>query len=1235
MKKLFLIMQSLLIFFSTTFFFIILSTDIQAREASLEAKITSLYVSFFNRAADEAGLNYWNNAAKAAGDGGLGTLKQLAAGFAAHPSFKAAYGDMDNEAFVRAIYQNALGREGNPQGIAYWKNRLDSGTARSDMVAEFMNASLTVDLTPKAFPDLSQSELEDAVQRQNLISNKTRVGVFYTRTLGRQTNVADAQYPESDPAYLASIKILSNIDEDPSMVDAATNYLTSISSSTNPIQKILTEWNINSCIVNARYPDHDSSNRSVCIEDYPSSQCPSSTYTKDDHKTLSFMQPGKCTSLGYSRDNMTQKEDGEGILRDLYVQNELFPDESSAPIKKDWKEDADTVQGSIVLPDHSPLVMKNARVEVLFSKYTPDADGDVHLKIPKDQIINAYIMLDGTNDKSPCIYLFTTLLPGESDTDFSARATAVSMVLNGIDRELITQNKASPQEIKQIIAQNSSQFIQHVEKSLANDPCWLRTENLPAIYEDSMFVQALQNSREALQDLYNQNNGVVFFSAQGKIKDQLSVQPQAEQYDFLIRPERSNAGYFSSGDLNGNIVIENDTMLPARYRATNLFTKMPIHTPKGGLYGMFGDLIAPQSSLLYLFNASSTTVRTQFNRSKIIVYTPGWAYLPKDTPEYDYIKSMNRSLNMRLLLDQVVVVVGSLLPARDGQTVWKMMQWLSQQSFFRTALDQYYSYEGKPGDLKKAVSAILNGLMNWGNLNSLLETIFEECAENPEELLKTNAKWMGKLVSLKVGVWIYAADLASTELDLFSTPAYLVFEQVKFPVFLTNYDKQVARASMPDDRRKIHLAGQGLYEDGAEPFVKLKTKDKNDKVLFHTVPSSEIHRENGGVWFYMPHQWISVESDISESIYFQYNTSFQDNVTGNQVPVKIPFDFGSIREFNGFYKINIETSVQITEFSELSVSGGEELIIFGGGFAATYAENTIRFTDHEGKKVEVTPTFSSEKYLKTSVPEALAVGPLDIQVIVNDIHQSNHKSISLLPAPVTASPSNDRHVVHFKDSVMVSLSQEDNLDILYHTDAIDKVNALSYTGPLTLEETITLYPFARVTVDGINYDSSGIGYTYYKCAENEEFKDGECVSKEDDGQPGAGAWKNWPEPEVCPKQYDPSFKHVDGCSCSYYESGGLRAEQFLTKGKEIKRVGIWKEYSEFGQLRDETPYVNGVPHGVERVYYESGQLSYDLPYVNGNPHGISRSYTRSGCLEREVTYENGNPVSRREYDCLQ
>ncbi|MEB4592469.1 DUF4214 domain-containing protein, partial [Candidatus Thiothrix sp. Deng01] len=81
------------------------------------ANVTKLYIATFDRAPDGAGLSYWVN------NSGL-SLEQIAQSFFDQPETQTKYAGVDTETFVKTIYQNVLGREGEPAGVAYWVGEL-------------------------------------------------------------------------------------------------------------------------------------------------------------------------------------------------------------------------------------------------------------------------------------------------------------------------------------------------------------------------------------------------------------------------------------------------------------------------------------------------------------------------------------------------------------------------------------------------------------------------------------------------------------------------------------------------------------------------------------------------------------------------------------------------------------------------------------------------------------------------------------------------------------------------------------------------------------------------------------------------------------------------------------------------------------------------------------------------------------------------------------------------------
>ncbi len=204
--------------------------------------ISALYSATFNRAPDKAGLIFWENAYAA--DPAAAT-KNIAAGFTSHPAFTELYGSLDNTAFVQAIYVNVLGLPGDAEGITFWTSALDGGLSRADFLAAFVDSALTVDINPTNFPNLTQSELDAAIIRQDYLTNKAEVGLYFADTLGAASNLnplTDTNDLASlllDPAYLASLEILVAVSNDDASVLAAEQLIDTAFAQPDPTTYIL------------------------------------------------------------------------------------------------------------------------------------------------------------------------------------------------------------------------------------------------------------------------------------------------------------------------------------------------------------------------------------------------------------------------------------------------------------------------------------------------------------------------------------------------------------------------------------------------------------------------------------------------------------------------------------------------------------------------------------------------------------------------------------------------------------------------------------------------------------------------------------------------------------------------------------------------------------------------------------------------------------------------------------
>ncbi|WP_198585948.1 DUF4214 domain-containing protein [Pararhizobium haloflavum] len=96
-----------------------------------------VYQAAFDRVPDAAGLGYWIEAM----DNGMDLLR-VTGGFLDSAEFEARYGrDLSNTQFVEKLYENVLGRDGEPAGIAYWTGELEAGASRAHVLASIAQSN--------------------------------------------------------------------------------------------------------------------------------------------------------------------------------------------------------------------------------------------------------------------------------------------------------------------------------------------------------------------------------------------------------------------------------------------------------------------------------------------------------------------------------------------------------------------------------------------------------------------------------------------------------------------------------------------------------------------------------------------------------------------------------------------------------------------------------------------------------------------------------------------------------------------------------------------------------------------------------------------------------------------------------------------------------------------------------------------------------------------------------------
>lgn len=161
--------------------------------------ITQLYVGYYDRAPDPAGLNYWVGRYNA----GM-TLGQIAQSFAVQTESTSKYPYLANPniasstTFITTIYQNLFGRAPDAAGLAYWQGQLATGgLARV--------GTMIIDI-------ISGAQGDD----KTIINNKVQVGVYWAQ---KTAEVAGFNY---DGAAAASAEtVLDTVTKDAATVTTA------------------------------------------------------------------------------------------------------------------------------------------------------------------------------------------------------------------------------------------------------------------------------------------------------------------------------------------------------------------------------------------------------------------------------------------------------------------------------------------------------------------------------------------------------------------------------------------------------------------------------------------------------------------------------------------------------------------------------------------------------------------------------------------------------------------------------------------------------------------------------------------------------------------------------------------------------------------------------------------------------------------------------------------------------
>lgn len=146
------------------------------------SQIQQLYIAYYGRPADPAGLAYWQ--AQAAAGTARGTtdaaiLDSFGASFGANAEYTATFANMSDVQKVNTVYNNLFSHDADPSGLLYWATKLTNGDLT---IANIVRAVSTSAITAKNVDGVAfNSKVTAAESFTNSLTTTTQI-LGYTGT---------------------------------------------------------------------------------------------------------------------------------------------------------------------------------------------------------------------------------------------------------------------------------------------------------------------------------------------------------------------------------------------------------------------------------------------------------------------------------------------------------------------------------------------------------------------------------------------------------------------------------------------------------------------------------------------------------------------------------------------------------------------------------------------------------------------------------------------------------------------------------------------------------------------------------------------------------------------------------------------------------------------------------------------------------------------------------------------
>ena len=95
--------------------------------------VARLYTAGLDREPEQGGFEFWMTEYTA----GRYDLPRMATFFTQSPEFEASYGSLTQDGFIRQLYRNVLGREGEQGGVTFWNGEMSAGMDRGTVLLRF------------------------------------------------------------------------------------------------------------------------------------------------------------------------------------------------------------------------------------------------------------------------------------------------------------------------------------------------------------------------------------------------------------------------------------------------------------------------------------------------------------------------------------------------------------------------------------------------------------------------------------------------------------------------------------------------------------------------------------------------------------------------------------------------------------------------------------------------------------------------------------------------------------------------------------------------------------------------------------------------------------------------------------------------------------------------------------------------------------------------------------------